>query len=389
MYLNSFPLVKLMGKRRQKLKIALVMPNHAKMHSSLANYIKTYRYLISKGLIELTLLTDQRNSIALKGIQIKKIAGYDYGTFFSKVLFALGVPRFYYKNLDEELKGYDVVVSNNPEFYAYAYQAYKAARKNNARFILRTSQTVDGFFLYRLTRFVVNPLIKGAYEGASHLIFSNPQAMERCVRLGLISKKENKIISGHAIDDVEFRPLKVKKPLFPMLLSVGGLYRLKGHQYIIEALVRVREQHPDAQVWIVGSGPYLDDLQLLARKLGVEKNVRFLGDRNHKSLAKLYNQCSVFVLANEQEITPAVNEALACEVPVVVMECGGRPFVIPNESYGLIARKKDAMNLAEKILCALDNKKLAERIARKGRRRVLERFTIPVVASKFYKAFAR
>ena len=142
------------------------MPNHFDIHSSLNNFIKTYEHLIKNKNIEVTLFTDKKNNIKLKNFKIEKINGIDYKTILGKVLFLLGIPRFYYTGLTKKLKGYDVINANNPEFYAYAYQAYKAAKKYNTRFILRTSQTVDGFFLFKLTKYIVNPIVKKAYDYA-------------------------------------------------------------------------------------------------------------------------------------------------------------------------------------------------------------------------------
>ena len=127
---------------------------------------------------------------------------------------------------------------------------------------------------------------------------------------------------------------------------------------------------------------------MLPIKLGVGKQVKFLGSLGHRELARAYNKASVFVLANEQEITPAVNEALACNVPVVVMECGGMSFVLPDSGYGLISKKYDVEDMAAKIVLLLKDRRLAGRMAAKGRERILKEFSIPVVAKKFYGALA-
>ncbi|MBI2523093.1 glycosyltransferase family 4 protein [Candidatus Woesearchaeota archaeon] len=372
------------------LKVALVMPNHFDINSSLNNFIKTYQYLIKSKNVEVTLFTDMKNDVKVKSFKIQKINGLDYNTIFEKILFILGIPRFYYKGLAERLKGYDVITANNPEFYAYAYQAYKAAKKYNIRFVLRTSQTVEGFFLYKLTKYLINPIVKKAYGYASYLIFTNPQAEERCLKLCLIDNKKKSIITGHATDTKTFKPIKIKKSKKTVLLSVGGLYKIKGHGIIIKAFKSIIDKgHKNIELWIVGKGYYEDYLKNLANKLGIEKNVKFLGSKGHDELAKIYNMSDIFVLANYQEITPAVNEALACEKPVVVMECGGRDLVIPNENYGLVSRKFDMEDMAEKIVLLIKNQKLAAKIAENGRKRVLGNFSIKVVAEKFYKAFTQ
>ncbi len=371
-----------------KIKVAIVMPTHFDIHSSLHNFLKTYEYLVKKRGMDVTLFTDEKNNVKYKGLKVEKIKGIDYKTPSEKLLFALGIPRFYYKNLDKSLKGFDVVTSNNPEFYGFAYQAYKAAKKHNIRFILRTSQTVEGFFLFKLSKYIVCPIVKKAYDYSNFVVFSNPQAEERCLRLGLIKNRNRSIITGHATDTKCFKPMKVIKKKNPVLLSVGGLYKIKGHHLIIQALRRIVDKgYKDAELWIVGSGYYKEHLMNLTRNLGLEKNVKFLGSKGHKELAKLYNLCDIFVLANLQEITPAVNEALGCERPVVVMECGGHEFVIPNENYGLMAKRFNTEDMAKKILLLLKNKKLANRIGKNGRKRVLENFSIEKVAEKLYKAY--
>lgn len=373
-----------------KTRVAVVMPNHADLNSSLNNYVKTLQYIAKKKWADITLFTDEKNALSLSGITVRKIRGFDYKTPLEKLLLLLGVPRDYYFGLEKHLKGYDVIVANNPEFYAYAYQSYKIAKKHGKRFILRTSQTVDGFFLYKVAKYIINPIVKKAYRYASCCIFANPEAEQRCIRLGLLERGGKTIITGHATDIGCFRPLKVGKPKNKAILSVGGLIKLKGHQHIIEALKALRDQGvKDVELWVVGKGPYERELRLLAKRLGLGSSVKFLGAKDHNELAKLYNQAAVFALANEQEITPAVNEALACGTPVVVMECGGLGFVVRGGKEGLIARKNDPEDLAAKIKRVLEGESYAKRMASNGKNRIKRMFSVPVVARKVAAAFVK
>ncbi|MBI3034747.1 glycosyltransferase family 4 protein [Candidatus Woesearchaeota archaeon] len=372
------------------IKLAIVMPTHFDVDSSLTNFLKSYKCLIEKKGMDVTLFTDKKNNASYDEYKIKteKINCIDYRTLLEKILLVLGIPRFYCTDLIEKLKRYDVITSNNPEFYAFAYQAYNAAKRYNARLILRTSQTVEGFFLFKLTKHIISPIVKRAYDYSKFCIFTNPQAEERCLKLGLLKDNKKSIITGHPVDVNCFKPMNVDKPKKTILLSVGGLYKIKGHHLIIRALKRVIEKgYGDAELWIVGKGYYKDSLTGLAEKLAIKDKVKFLGSKNHSELARIYNMSSIFVLANLQEITPAVNEALACQKPVVVMECGGYEFSMPDENYGLIARKSDPDDMADKILLLIKNRKLAERIARNGRKRVLENFSIEKVAEKLYRAY--
>ena len=199
-----------------------------------------------------------------------------------------GIPRFYYTDLVEKLKGYDVIESGNPEFCMFAYQSYKAARRYNAKLIYRTSQTVEGFYLFKLTKYIIVPIMRNAYAYANALLFTNPKAEERCIRLGLIEKNSKKaIMIGHATDTKTFKPLNVKKDKRKtILLSVGGLYKIKGHHLIIKALKKLIDKGHKAELWIIGDGYYQNNLKDLANQLNLQDKVKFLGKKDHKELAR-------------------------------------------------------------------------------------------------------
>jgi len=371
------------------LKVAVVIPTHFDVHSSLGNLLKVYRHLIKYNNLEVTIFTDRRNNVQYKDFKVEKIKGIDYKTIFEKFLLVLGIPRFYYSDLTEKLLGYDVVESSNPEFYAFAYQAYKGARRYGERLIYRTSQTVEGFYFFNFSKYFVVPFTKKAYDYAKFLLFTNPQAEKRCLDLGLMNDKKRSIVIGHATDTKCFRPLKVKKKNKIVLLSVGGLYKIKGHHLIIQALKKIINKGIKAELWIVGEGNYKSNLINLTKQLEIENKVKFLGKRSHDELALIYNGADIFILANFQEITPAVNEALACEKPVVVMECGGRDFVIPNSNYGMIAKRFDVDDISSKVIYLLKNRDVAFKLAKKGRKHILRNFSIEKVASKIYDSFTR
>ena len=372
----------------KKLKVALVIPTHFDIHSSLNNLLKVYRYLIRNKNLEVTIFTDKKNDDSYNGFKIEKINGLDYKTILEKILLVLGLPRFYYTDLIEKLRGYDAIETSNPEFYGFAYQSYIAAKRYNAKLVLRTSQTVDGFYLFKLTKFVINPLARKAYDYSSSLLFTNPEVKERCIRLGFIDGRSKKaVIIGHATDTKTFIPLKTKKnSKKTILLSVGGLYRIKGHHLIIKALKILSKNTKNLELWIVGEGYYRKRLESFAKKLKIEDKVNFLGKKGHEELAKIYNMSDIFVLANYQEITPAVNEAMACQKPVVVMRCGGCEFVIPDKKHGLIAKRFNTEDLADKIDFLIHNKYKSRQIGKTGRLHIIKNFSIKNVAEKIYRS---
>jgi len=374
----------------KNLRVAIVMPTHFDIHSSLENLLKVYRYLIKNKNIEVTIFTDNKNNVKFEDFKIEKINSIDYNSILSKFLFIFGIPRFYYTDLISKLKGFDIIESSNPEFYLFAYQSFNAAKKYDTILIYRTSQTVDGFFLFKFTKYLIIPIMKRAYDYAKFLLFTNPMAEERCLRLGLIKNDKKDLIIGHPTDTKTFKPLNlIKDKRKKILLSVGGLYKIKGHHLIIKSLKKLIERGHDIELWIVGEGYYKNQLKKLVDSMGLKDSVKFLGIKNHDELAKIYNLSDIFILANYQEITPAVNEALVCEIPIVAMECGGCNFVIPNKDYGLISKRFDIDDMSNKIEYLINNKKLAEKMAKRGRQHIMENFSIEKVADKIYNGFIK
>ena len=262
----------------KKLKVAVVIPTHYDAKSSLHVLLSGYRRLMKSKNIEVAIFTDKKNNVDYKSFKVVKIQSIDYKTLIEKVLFVLGIPRFYYTDLIQKLNGYDVIETSNPEFYMFAYQSYLAAKKYGAKLVYRTSQTVDGFFLFHLVKYLTKPFIKKAYDFASALLFTNPEAAQRCLRLGYAADKKKFIILGNGVDTELFKPINAKKSKKKILLSVGGLIPLKGHQLIIRALKKIHEQLSNSvELWIVGDGPYKKKLQELAISLGVLGSVKFLG----------------------------------------------------------------------------------------------------------------
>lgn len=106
-----------------------------------------------------------------------------------------------------------------------------------------------------------------------------------------------------------------------LIVSIGRLYRYKGHQRVIAALPKVLEQVSDARLRIVGVGPYESTLRKMARKLGVAERVEIgpvpVGDGS--DMASLIAQADLVTLLSEHEaLGMSVLEALALKRPVLV-----------------------------------------------------------------------
>ena len=111
-----------------------------------------------------------------------------------------------------------------------------------------------------------------------------------------------------------------------VLATIGRLERYKGHQRVLAALPHVLARDPEAQLLIVGTGPYEQELRRQATALGVEDRVTFTsvpaGDP--AAMAELLGGVSLVVLLSEFETHPLVAlEAAAAGRRLLVADAGG------------------------------------------------------------------
>ncbi len=156
----------------------------------------------------------------------------------------------------------------------------------------------------------------------------------------------------------------------PLVLTVARLDEQKGHRHLLAAATELRE----AVFVLAGDGPNRASLQKLARELGVEERVRFLGER--EDVADLLAVCDVFALPSLYEGLPvSVLEAMAAERVVVATAVGGTGEAIVDGVSGLLVPPKDPGALAAALARVLSDERLRSRLAGAGRARVASHFS--------------
>jgi glycosyltransferase involved in cell wall biosynthesis len=133
--------------------------------------------------------------------------------------------------------------------------------------------------------------------------------------------------------------------------SVGRVHPVKGHADLVTAAARLaRDGSAPFQVIIAGYPvePWATELAGLARTLGVEHLVHFLGHRS--DVPELLAAMDAFVLPSHSEGMPnALLEAMAAGKPVVATRVGGSAEVIRDGRNGLLVAPQDADALAAAI----------------------------------------
>ena len=160
-------------------------------------------------------------------------------------------------------------------------------------------------------------------------------------------------------------------------LFVGNKYELKGVPTLLEAWRTVREQLPEALLWIVGVDP----------PRGVRKDlpsVQWLGYVTDRAeLDALYRDASVFVLPTQFEAWGnAVAEAMGFALPCVTTDVGGLPEVVDDGKTGVLVPPRDPDALAAELIALLSDPARAEALGRAGYEKARTQMTWKAVADR-------
>jgi glycosyltransferase involved in cell wall biosynthesis len=154
----------------------------------------------------------------------------------------------------------------------------------------------------------------------------------------------------------------------PLVVSVGHLLAVKGHDTLIEAFAKLRAALPAARLAIVGGAsherahPSL--LESRVRELGLGNAVIFAGKVPPAAVATWLNAANVFALATRREgCCNAILEALAVGTPVVTTPVGENEHFVEHRRNGYLVPVDEPQALAAAIERALSRQWDAEAIS--------------------------
>ena len=176
----------------------------------------------------------------------------------------------------------------------------------------------------------------------------------------------------HRISAGPLRERVIGDPAAKVVIHVSNFRPVKRVTAAVEVFARVSRQ-VSAHLLMVGDGPDLDQAVRLARSLGLEERVHFLGEQDQ--VRQLLSIADAFLLPSAQEsFGLAALEAMACEVPVVASRVGGLPEVIQHGETGFLHAPDDLDGMAASTVALLTDEALHARIADTARRTVRAKF---------------
>jgi 1,2-diacylglycerol 3-alpha-glucosyltransferase len=274
--------------------------------------------------------------------------------------------------IDSKLLGIPLVGTNHTpisEFVRYSPLKWKL--------INNFMQRYDVWY-YNHCKFVSSPS-SPVLEEMKSLGFNKPgKVVSNPLNVDLFQKKQDK------------QQLKKKYNLSDFtLIYCGRLAPEKRVDLMIKAAGELKNEIPDLTLLIRGTGIEQENLQNLAKKMGVFDKTRFVSFIKEKEeLAKLYSAADLFLMLSTAETQSIVMmQAMAAGLPVIGVNAWGLPDYINSEN-GILIEPGDLKTLKEKILLLYKDKKLRESLGEGGRKFVAG-FTPEKIASQWEEIYVK
>jgi glycosyltransferase involved in cell wall biosynthesis len=155
------------------------------------------------------------------------------------------------------------------------------------------------------------------------------------------NKRVLKIINpsgGYDIPSEEGRNLLGRKKDGPIVFGTAArLYWTKGHIYILRSLNELKRRGIQFSYLIIGKGPEENYLKMEVIRLGMEKEIFFLGWLSGSALLDALKKLDIYVLLSiEEGYNNSVVIAQKLGLPCVVSHSGGLPENVVHEETGFV-----------------------------------------------------
>jgi len=158
----------------------------------------------------------------------------------------------------------------------------------------------------------------------------------------------------------------------------------KGWEFALQAVALLVERGIDVHYYIAGEGDFRDAVLYTIHELNLTERVHLLGWLPPEKIREWMWNSDLYLLASVNEaFNNSVLQAQACGLPVVCADAGGLPENIVNGKTGLLARRRDAWDLADKTEVLLKDRDQRTEMSGKAARHVRENLELSSTVAEF------
>lgn len=301
-------------------------------------------------LIRVKDISDTSKLSAIDGDNLQVLAVHDFKSVFKYFTSRKKADI----EIEQAVKGHDIIIIRLPS--SIGFIAYKYALKYKKPYLIElVACPWDGYFNHSLLGKLVAPYMylktKGIVKNAQYVVYVSERFLQnRYPTRGKALSCSDVVLPDINEDNLQCRLEKIDnmRKMDTLILGTAGAVnmRYKGQQYVIQALKLLKEEGYHFEYRLAGGGDNTY-LKKLSEKLGVQDNVKFLGNIPHEKVFDFMRDIDIYIQPSYAESHGRVIiEAFSTACPAIGSSTGGIPELIDSS---FVFKRKNVKDLTEKI----------------------------------------
>ena len=293
--------------------------------------------------------------------------------------------------------GYDIVHVHTP---VAAFVTRFALRSRGVDRRPKVICTAHGFHFHPLggpvKNFIYRALEKRAGRWTDALVVINRTDYDAALQHRIVPRERLFLMRGIGVDSDFFDPVRIPEqyvvgvrtelrlpPDARLFLMIAEFNPGKRHEDAVDALARLA--NPSIHLALAGTGRLVTRIRELAIRSGLANRIHFLGQRD--DIPVLIRAADAVLLPSIREGLPrSILEAMSLARPVIGADIRGIRDLL-QDGAGLLFPPRDPAALAARMREVLDDPDAARIMGEAGRRQVLERYAIHLIAAEHARLY--
>ena len=224
------------------------------------------------------------------------------------------------------------------------------------------------------------------YKLSTNLISNSQATKDDVVEKFGVAKNKIKVLPN-SVSDV-YESIISEKPKDNTITYVGRLHHSKGVDILIRAFSGVHTQFPDFKLVIIGNGEEKNNIENLVKELSLEKHIEFKGNLNKRKVLEVFKNTYLAVIPSRSEAFGyTVIEAMSMKTLVIGANNTGIAEIIEDLKTGMLFHTGNSIDLAKKIIQAIDQPLLREKLANEGYKHFIHNYELKKAIERDYSYF--
>lgn len=260
----------------------------------------------------------------------------------------------YNKKFKDIEKQYDFFICRCPGILAYKFAKY--ARKHNKPYFAEAMGCAwDAYWNHGIFGKIAAPIVfsmmKRTMYNADYALYVTSEFLQKRYPCKNESVGASNVKIDNISNDILLSRLSKIEKMQPNQITIATTaavdIRYKGQEYVIKAIPSLNKNGINVKYVLIGGGDQ-SFLKELAKKLGVENQVEFVGRKPMKEVFELLDNAEIYIQPSLQEGLPrSVIEAMSRGCFCIGANTAGIPELIDSR---FIVRRKSITDIVKKVI---------------------------------------